>query len=235
MNTPNPAPTTVGAVPWYTSPVYIGALVTVISTLATLAPKAANALGLTTPGAIQTSVQNVFGVIALLSGIFTALKRQSSTVQPLTLTQAQADIHPATKQVKGQAGFFTMDTSYLLIGTAGVVLFLMNGCASTTAANTVNQSLLAAATLNNTVVTTVDSLVKSKSVTSEEATAALAITDDIDAALALANTAAQAGESSTVTAKLAAITTALTAVQTCLAAGNLPTTLSTCLQGVSPP
>jgi hypothetical protein len=84
------------AIPWYRSPVYIGAVVTILSTLASLAPKTFTALGLTSPDAISHTVDTVFQLIALGAGAFTAYKRSSSTAQPLTLTQTGADIHPAT-------------------------------------------------------------------------------------------------------------------------------------------
>jgi hypothetical protein len=87
---------TVGALPWYRSPVMIGAVVTIISTLAGLAPKIFAAIGLDNPTAIQSAVAAAFQVFALLSGIYTAVKRSNSTVQPLTTTQAKADAHPAT-------------------------------------------------------------------------------------------------------------------------------------------
>jgi hypothetical protein len=91
--------TTIGALPWYKSPVMIGAVVTIISTLAGLAPKAFAAVGLNNPTAIQTTVASAFQIFALLSGIYTAVKRTTSTVQPLTTTQAAADTHAATVSV----------------------------------------------------------------------------------------------------------------------------------------
>jgi hypothetical protein len=84
------------AIPWYKSPVMIGAVVTILSTLAGLAPKAFAAIGLNNPTAIETAVASAFQIFALLAGIFTAIKRTTSAVQPLTATQAGADAHPAT-------------------------------------------------------------------------------------------------------------------------------------------
>jgi hypothetical protein len=91
--------TTVGALPWYKSPVMIGAVVTIISTLAGLAPKAFAAVGLNNPTAIETTVASAFQIFALLAGVFTAVKRTTSAVQPLTASQAGADAHPATMAV----------------------------------------------------------------------------------------------------------------------------------------
>jgi len=102
VNTPNPvtpAPVTTGALPWYKSSVYIGAVTTVVSTLVSLSPKAAVALGITTPGDVGPMVESVFQVIALLAGAFTAIKRQTSAAQPLTLTQKSADTNTATVAV----------------------------------------------------------------------------------------------------------------------------------------
>ena len=81
------------AIPWYRSPVYIGAVVTILSTLASLAPKTFVALGLTSPDSISHTVDTVFQLITLAAGGFTAYKRSSSTMQPLTLNQASADAH----------------------------------------------------------------------------------------------------------------------------------------------
>jgi hypothetical protein len=82
------------AIPWYKSPVYIGAVVTILSTITSLSPKLAALLG--SPDAISQNVTAFFSLVALGSGIFTAVKRQNSAVQPLTMTQAAADVHPAT-------------------------------------------------------------------------------------------------------------------------------------------
>jgi hypothetical protein len=89
----------IGAIPWYKSPVMIGAVVTVLSTILGLTPKLAAALGLTSPGAIQTTVDAAFQMIALVAAIVVAIKRQGSTLQPLTLTQAGADAHPSNAAV----------------------------------------------------------------------------------------------------------------------------------------
>lgn len=81
------------AIPWYKSPVYIGAVVTVVSSIAGLFPKASQALGLTDPNTISNTVGAVFQVIALVSGVFTAQQRAASVIQPITLTQSSADNH----------------------------------------------------------------------------------------------------------------------------------------------
>lgn|SRR5512146_1166605 len=85
-----------GAIPWYQSPVYIGAVVTIVTTLASVAPKLATELGLTSADAISHFVQTILGSVALVSGLFTAWKRGTSSVQPITMTKAAAQNHPVT-------------------------------------------------------------------------------------------------------------------------------------------
>jgi hypothetical protein len=106
------------------------------------------------------------------------------------------------------------------------------GCATTGTTQTFNQLVLSAGTVDDTVVKTVDSLVKSKGLTSTQATSILAITDKVQAALTLANTAYNAGDQTTATAKLSAATAALSGIQACL---TMPSTLAVCLQGVNAP
>ncbi len=83
------------AIPWYRSPVFVSAAVSVVSSLIGLTPRLAVALGLTSPGAIQSAVDSVFQVIGLGAALYAAVKRQSSEIQPLTLSQKAADAHPA--------------------------------------------------------------------------------------------------------------------------------------------
>lgn len=84
------------ALPWYRSPVYISQIVTIVSTLTALFPKAASLLGLSTPESVQTTIEALFTIIALGSGVVGEVKRRNSVVQPITLTQAAADDHPVT-------------------------------------------------------------------------------------------------------------------------------------------
>lgn len=87
---------TVGAIPWYKSPVQISLVVTIISALIAAFPKIGQAIGLNTPGEVETAVQNVFAVVALVAPIIGSITRAKSTIQPLTLTAASAETHPAT-------------------------------------------------------------------------------------------------------------------------------------------
>jgi len=78
------------AIPWFQSPVMIGAVVSILSqALAIFGVQVA-------PDTINKDVTAVFQVIAIGSGLYSAYKRKTSTVQPLTLTQTGADIHPQT-------------------------------------------------------------------------------------------------------------------------------------------
>jgi len=84
------------ALPWYRSPVMISQVVSFLSALTAISPKLATALGWTSTDAINTAVTSVFGVIAILAPLYGAWKRKTSVIQPLTLTQTGADLHPNT-------------------------------------------------------------------------------------------------------------------------------------------
>ena len=86
-------------IPWYKSPVYVSGAATVVSTLAVLFPKAGAALGLTSPDLVNTTVNAVFEVIALVAGAVTTVSRARSPVQPIAVSQAAADAAktPATQ------------------------------------------------------------------------------------------------------------------------------------------
>src|SRR5882757_2251189 len=84
------------AIPWYRSPQTIGLITTAVAAAVALFPKLGVMLGLTSPGSISTAVENVAGIVALLAPVAGGIFRVKSKVQPLTLTQAAADIHPAT-------------------------------------------------------------------------------------------------------------------------------------------
>lgn len=93
---PDADPNTLGAVPWYQSPVQIAQVSSLVSTLVALFPQVGKAMGLETPSAVSNAVTLVFGVIAGVAALFGMVKRAKSNIQPLTLTQAKADVHPAT-------------------------------------------------------------------------------------------------------------------------------------------
>lgn len=89
-------PNTVGAVPWYQSPVQISQVTTFVSAVIAMFPKWGTAVGITTPDQVNTAVTTVFGFIALVAPFVGMILRARSKIQPLTLSQAKADAHPAT-------------------------------------------------------------------------------------------------------------------------------------------
>jgi len=101
MSTPIPVQSTGAAAPWYTSKVQIANVVAIVSALAAISPKIAATFGLTSLAAIQSTVEAVFGTIAFIAPLISSRFRASSPMQPLTLTQAGADAHPATIASKG--------------------------------------------------------------------------------------------------------------------------------------
>lgn len=84
------------AIPWYRSPQQIGLVTTAVSALIALFPKLGQLLGWTSPSDVASGVTAVFGVIAVIAPVIGTFIRAKSTVQPLTLTKASAEIHPNT-------------------------------------------------------------------------------------------------------------------------------------------
>jgi len=87
MSTPDPD--TLGAAPWYSSPVQISQITAAVSGVLTVFPQLANLIGLTDSTKITAAVT----VAAAVAG---AVFRARSKIQPLTLTKAKANSHPAT-------------------------------------------------------------------------------------------------------------------------------------------
>lgn len=67
-----------------------------MSAVIALFPKVGQVLGLTSPGAISNAVTVTFGFITVIAPVFGSIMRARSKIQPLTLTQAGADVHPNT-------------------------------------------------------------------------------------------------------------------------------------------
>lgn len=139
----------------------------------------------------------------------------------------------AAKPPNNPAGPATSKFVAFIMLTAGAAVtgHILQGCV-TNAAQTFEQSMLAASTLNNTVVQSVDSLAKQNAISRATGESIITITGQVQAALNLANAAYTAGNQATATAKLAAAAGAIAQVQACL---TVPSTLVTCLQGVSTP
>jgi hypothetical protein len=94
--------TTVGALPWYKSPVQIAQVATFLSAAIALYPKLGTLLGITTPADVTNFVQTGFGAIALIAPIIGTILRARSKIQPLTLSQSGADNHPSTAMAKAE-------------------------------------------------------------------------------------------------------------------------------------
>jgi hypothetical protein len=120
-------PQTVGALPWYQSPVMIAQVVTAITAFTAIAPQVAVKFGLTDQSAITNTVSSLFGVIAFIATLYGAFKRKTSTVQPLTMTQAAADVHPATAVAK--ANPLPTQKGHARLGLL-LVLAAIAGCAA---------------------------------------------------------------------------------------------------------
>lgn len=96
MSTPVPIPTA-PAIPWYQSPVQKAQIVAAVSAFIALFPKMGSFVGINTPTDVAPWVETVFGFITLLAPILGSIWRARSKLQPLTLTQANADAHPANQ------------------------------------------------------------------------------------------------------------------------------------------
>lgn len=77
MNTPAPSYT----IPWYRSPVFTGALVSVITQIAVLA----GVSDLVSEESVATTVDGILELVAVGSALLALYKRGKSDVQPLTL------------------------------------------------------------------------------------------------------------------------------------------------------
>jgi hypothetical protein len=110
---------------------------------------------------------------------------------------------------------------------------LLVGCATTSSTQTFNQIALSVATLADAAVNTTNSLVLSKSITSAQATAVKTITDEVEAAVSVANAAYVAGNLPTANAKIAAASAAIIAAQACIAEPS--TQLVSCIAAIGAP
>jgi hypothetical protein len=115
-----------------------------------------------------------------------------------------------------------------------LVFCFLTGCASTPAAN-FSQVLAGAEAADDAIVVSATSLLNSGAITSAQAKKILTITDGLNATLTLANNAYQAGNISSANAQIATVTSALTLIQSCLAASSAKQSLDTCLSPVSTP
>lgn len=89
-------PNTIGALPFWKSPQFILIAGTVVSALVAKFPKIGLIFGITDSASAEAFVTSFAGGIAILAPIVAGTLRWRSKVQPLTVTQNQADNHPAT-------------------------------------------------------------------------------------------------------------------------------------------
>lgn len=89
-------PNTLGAVPWYQSPVMISQVTSLISAAIALFPKWGEALGMKSAEQVNSTVTTVFAFIAVAAPVVGSILRVKSKIQPLTLTPTGAANHPAT-------------------------------------------------------------------------------------------------------------------------------------------
>jgi hypothetical protein len=86
------------AIPWYKSPQFVAHTTAMISAAIALSPKIVAWVGthlgidLSTPAAIQATVETVFGFIALIAPSVGAMLRARSKIQPLVISQKKADV-----------------------------------------------------------------------------------------------------------------------------------------------
>lgn len=77
------------AIPWYKSPVLVGAIVSVLSGLVAMLGKQ----NILPTEVITTTVQNAMDIIAVVAAAFAAWKRATATAQPIKASQGAADAH----------------------------------------------------------------------------------------------------------------------------------------------
>jgi hypothetical protein len=112
------------------------------------------------------------------------------------------------------------------------IALLLAGCA-TTSQQTFNQIALSVGTLADSAINTTDSLLKAKTITAAQAAGIKAVTDEVEAAVSVANTAYVAGNLPTANAKIAAASAAIIAAQACIAEPS--TQLVSCLAAIGAP
>lgn len=95
MTDPTPDPAPAPAAAWYTSPVQLAQVTSLMATAVALFPNVAARFGLKTSDDVQHLVALIAGVAGFAVNVYGIYKRAQSKLQPLALTQAKADAHPA--------------------------------------------------------------------------------------------------------------------------------------------
>lgn len=107
------------AIPWYSSRVFIGAVVSIISQLLVLIGKQ----DVIPVDVITSNVEAFFQLVALAAAGYAAWKRKASDVQPLTVSKKAADVKNT------QAGYAT--TALLAMIAVTVSLMALSACVTT--------------------------------------------------------------------------------------------------------
>lgn len=81
--------------PWYTSQVQKAQVVSAITALIALFPKAGALVGIKTPDQVAIWVESIFGIATLAAPIVGIIWRAASRLQPLTWTKKAAAAAPA--------------------------------------------------------------------------------------------------------------------------------------------
>ncbi len=114
------------SIPWYQSPVYAGALVSLITQLLVLfgvADKVA-------PDTVSGAVNAVLQLVAIAAAALAWWKRQRSDIQPIALTKGSAEAKDALRKPDG--GYDVRSSGFIgALLAAALVLPLLAGCAGT--------------------------------------------------------------------------------------------------------
>jgi thiamine monophosphate kinase len=116
-----------------------------------------------------------------------------------------------------------------------LLILILAGCATTSASGTFTQALSAAEAADDAIVVASTSLLQAGTISSVQASKILTITDGINAALTLANTAYTAGNLTSASTQISTVVGVITAVQACLTAASNKQPIDTCLAPVSAP
>lgn len=166
----------------------------------------------------------ILGIVVVGRGVTNTANAAAGAAALQSMQAAAKTNATTTKSVVG----------FLVIACALIGSTQLTGCATTPATTqTFNQIAITVGTLADTAVNTANSLAASKTISSNEARAVLAMTNNIEAAVSVANTAYVAGNLPTANAKIAAASAAIVALQACLA--EPAAKLDTCIAAIGAP
>lgn len=196
------------AIPWYQSPVYIGAVVSIVSQVLVL-------LGLgdkVAPEEIAKYVDAGFQMIALGAAAYAAWKRQRSEIQPLTLTRAGAI------GKSGQAGF-AQPSLLALLAPFALIGLLFAGCESIgiQTPKTFNERMVAGYKTVEAISNSAGILLDGGKLSAADARNVLQSATTAKEGLDVARSIHDAGDFSSAESRLAAAIAGLTALQAYLA------------------